>query len=66
MVHVHVYVYMVTNDDVTITDILTMCSSSSLGLEVPCGCTTVALLGFVEELVVNDDPEYQVWSCVCA
>eukprot|EP00731_Ephydatia_muelleri_P006978 Em0003g1226a len=28
-------------------------------LEVPCRFTTVALLGFVEELVVNDDPEYQ-------
>ena len=30
------------------------------GPEVPCGYYVVAVKGFVEELVVNDDPEYQV------
>ena len=32
------------------------------GPEVPCGYYVVAVKGFVEELVVNDDPEYQVKS----
>ena len=30
------------------------------GTEVPCGYTVQAIHGFVEELDVNDDPEYQV------
>lgn len=32
----------------------------SLGKEVPWGYASEALHGFIEELVVNDDPEYQV------
>ena len=31
-----------------------------LGSVVPAGYTVQAIHGFVEELVVNDDPEYQV------
>ena len=30
------------------------------GSEVPAGYVAQAIHGFVEELVVNDDPEYQV------
>ena len=30
------------------------------GQEVPSGYASEAIHGFVEELVVNDDPEYQV------
>lgn len=32
----------------------------SLGQAVPDGYRIVAIQGFLEELVVNDDPEYQV------
>ena len=34
------------------------------GSEVPAGYVAQAIHGFVEELVVNDDPEYQV-HCTC-
>jgi hypothetical protein len=30
------------------------------GSEIPAGYVAQAIHGFVEELVVNDDPEYQV------
>ena len=40
-----------------------VCSCIYLGSEVPVGYCAEAVHGFVEELVVNDDPEYQV--CVC-
>lgn len=31
-----------------------------IGSEIPAGYVARAIHGFVEELVVNDDPEYQV------
>lgn len=36
------------------------CLFFSLGQAVPDGYRIVAIRGFLEELVVNDDPEYQV------
>ena len=36
-----------------------------IGSEVPTGYMAQAIHGFVEELVVNDDPEYQVHVCMC-
>ena len=40
-------------------------SPVSLGAEIPAGFVAQAIHGFVEELVVNDDPEYKVYTlCV--
>ncbi len=35
-----------------------------IGLVVPDGFSLEAIQGFLEELVVNDDPEYQVYSAI--
>jgi hypothetical protein len=35
-------------------------NNNIIGSEIPAGYVAQAIHGFVEELVVNDDPEYQV------
>ena len=54
------------NDIWSLIKLAIICAVTAIysGSEVPTGFVAQAIHGFVEELVVNDDPEYQVHMCM--